>query len=305
MTGSTAPVMRGAPQDGVDFALEAMMRVRIFALLMLGAVMALIAGVATFSYTRTMETELMSAQAAIQAFGATRQVPVAQSDIPRGTVLKPEDFVPLLLPEEQLPTNILTTLPEFSAAAPVYALSDLRAGALVLQTSLGMPAEGAVAQLLRSPDGRAIVVQPRNLAEFQGRLAVGDLLDLFLTQDTVNGSQTRLIGSALRLMELPQPGGVGAAGGTLLLEVSPRDAARVIGAGPGGNFTILPARAALQSGADQIVVGGPEMAGLPLVGPGLGEGARLLGAGGAAAPGQRCMAVLVRAGNRMEVDVPC
>lgn len=45
------------------------MRFRIFALLIMGVVLAVIAGFATFSYTRGIEARLTGAQAAVAAFG--------------------------------------------------------------------------------------------------------------------------------------------------------------------------------------------------------------------------------------------
>ena len=290
------------------------MRVRIFALLMLGAVMALIAGVATFSYTRSMESELMSAQAAIQAFGTTKRVPVAIFDIPRGPPVKPEDFASILLPEEQLPSNVMEVLPSFAPEKPVFALGDLRAGALLLQTSLGSPVAGGVAELLSSPDGRAVAVLPRNLGDFRDRLAVGDLVDLFWMRDIGGGStETRLIGNALRLLELPRTASVAGASvggattsGHLLLEVGLRDAARVIDAGESGSFYILPSRGPVRPGADVIEVSDEELASLPLV-TRVGEAPASPRPSPTTerAPNARCSAIMVRAGNRVEVDVPC
>lgn len=292
------------------------MRVRIFALLMLGAVMALIAGVATFSYTRTMESELMSAQAAIQAFGATKRVPVTIFDVPRGTALKPEDFATLLLPQEQLPTNVLEQLPSFASDKPVFALNDLRAGALLLTTSLGEPSKGGVTDLLRSADGRALAVAPRNIGDFRDRLAVGDLIDLFWTRDIGGGStETRLIGNGLRILELPRAAGsagTSVAGvtsaGHLLLEVGLRDAARVIDAGQDGTFSILPSGGPVRPGADVIEISDEELASLPLatrIGATPPPRGRAQGASAPRSSNQRCSAIMVRAGNRVEVDVPC
>lgn len=81
------------------------MRFRIFALLIMGVVLAVIAGFATFSYTRGIEARLTGAQAAVAAFGDVISVPVARRDILRGTPVTPADFESVSVPAQHAPAN--------------------------------------------------------------------------------------------------------------------------------------------------------------------------------------------------------
>lgn len=293
------------------------MRIRIFALLILGAVMALVAGLATFSYTRQMEGELMSANAAITAFGDTHRVPVLLMDAPRGTRLGIKDFGSVLVPRSQLPTNVLLDLPLHGEEEQTVALADLRAGALLLDISIGKRPAGADFGYLLSRDARALAVMPRNLADFSGLLQPGALVDLFWTRDIGDGiSETRLIGNALRILAMPErlPRGAAAPAAPavtearFVLEVGVRDAARVLEAGQSGFFSVLPAGGALPAGEDEVAVKAADLRGLPLAvrEPAATGGSRVtLLPAGIEVKAPVCRTVLVRGGVRSALEVPC
>lgn len=283
------------------------MRVRLFALLMLGAVMALVAGGATFSYTRSMEAELSAAKAAVRAFGETQSVPVPLRDIPRGSVVTEADFTTIRLLQEHMPANLLKALPEGGSHPHLVALADLDAGQILPDTSIG---RGDADLIAVGGAGRSLAVRAANFADHAEDLKVGDWADLFWTRDIGGGtSETRLIGNALRIMALPQQVQLASEGsvsipraaGLLFLEVGPRDAARILEASQGGSFNILPTRERLSSGADLVEVGPLELQSLPLAVRAGGSGAAPV----AALQGQRCTAMVVRAGQRASVEVPC
>lgn len=287
------------------------MRFRIFALLIMGVALALVAGFASFSYTRGLEARLAAAEAALIAYGETLIIPVPARDISRGATLSRADFTEIAIPARHLPANLLTKFPETSSETQITALSDLSAGALVAEGQIGV-AEGPDHDLALSPGGRAVRVIAENLADFDGKLVPGGRMDLFWTRQIGGGStETRLIGHALRVLALDAvtTNGRGSGSpGAVTLEAGLEDAARLLEARGGGRFHVLPLGRlkVLPDSPPVVAVNGQDLAALPLlVRQAEGAGTGLSGSAALAAPLRGCHTAVVRGSARSVVEVPC
>ncbi|RRH76903.1 Flp pilus assembly protein CpaB [Falsigemmobacter faecalis] len=287
------------------------MRFRIFALLIMGVALALVAGFASFSYTRGLETRLSTAEAALSAYGETLAVPVPARDIPRGDVLSRADFLTLQVPARHLPANLLTAVPEAGPEGKIIALSDLSAGGLVAQAQVGV-ASGPNHHFALSPGGRAVRVVTENFADFESKLVPGAQMDLFWTRQLGGGStETRLIGHALRVLAIdstPAADRKSRAIGAVTLEAGLEDAARLLEAQGGGRFHILPlGRLEVLAGAPPVVaITAEDLAALPLaVRRAEATAASLNGSAASAVPLRGCHTSVVRGAARSIVEVPC
>ncbi|WP_126978681.1 RcpC/CpaB family pilus assembly protein [Frigidibacter oleivorans] len=307
-------------------------------LVIAGAALALGAGAGSLHYLRRMEAEVAGLRANLAALGDMRAVPVPARDLTRGEALTAADFTTLSLPARSVPANVVADLPAAPAgtdggtdgAAPaMVALTDLQAGTLVPATALALGPAEAGAALLLSSDGRAVAVAPRNLADMQGLIRTGDMVDLFWTRDVGGGTtETRLIGPALTVIALPatpvpaEPATApaeGAAAGTaaepalaapegrLLLAGLAEDVALILQAEARGSFDLALAGGPLPEGMTEVVVGPGDLADLPLA----------VRAGEAPAnPGpdrflplpvqqKTCALAVVRQAERQIIEVPC
>lgn len=285
------------------------MRFRIFALLIMGVVLAVIAGFATFSYTRGIETRLTGAQAAVAAFGDTIGVPVARRDIPRGSLVTAADFDTLSVPAQHIPGNLLRAVPDPGPEQQIMALSDLQADALLSQDQIGT-ATGPDYAFALSPDGRGVAVSPRNLKDYREFIAPGALVDLFWTHSIGGGStETRLLARGLKVLHgpyaMPQREREAAGAEALILEAGLQDAARLLEAGQSGHFHILPTgRLSSEPGQlAEVSVGPEDLSALPLLvrrpaGGSSGDPVPEAGLSG-------CHTAVVRGARRSIVEVPC
>lgn len=287
------------------------MRFRIFALLIMGVALALVAGFASFSYTRGLEARLIAAEAALSAFGETLEVPVPARDIRRGEVLSRADFLSLQIPARHLPANLLTAFPESGATGQVTALADLSAGGLVAEAQVGV-ASGPEHDFALAPGGRAVRVVAENLADFDGKLVPGGLMDLFWTRQIGGGStETRLIGHALRVLAIDSivtGDRKSRAAGAVTLEAGLEDASRLLEAQDGGRFHVLPLGRleVLPDSPPVVAVSGGDLAALPLVVRRAdATTASLNGKAAMAAPLRGCHTAVVRGSARSIVEVPC
>jgi Flp pilus assembly protein CpaB len=296
------------------------MRLKAIALILLGIVLALATGVATFQYTRALETELTSARASLRAFGETATVPVLKVDAAQGAVLKASDFRPVKLPLSYVPPNVILELPTEAGAEGFVALTNISAGALVLRSEVAQTAKESDFGFLLSPDSRAFAVAPRNLADFADRLQPGDMVDLIWTRDIGGGTtETRLIGSSLRILAVPASGteSAGAAGGTmpsplagkLILEGLAVEALRYIQAEQSGFFHILPTQGRLDEDVAELAIGPTDLKSLPLVVRESEGGIDPVGIveriTGSEPQRKVCATAVIRAGTRSIIEVPC
>lgn len=288
-----------------------MTRLRTFSFLLLGSLIAIVAGIATFSYTRSIENQLMTANAAISAYNDAASVPVLLIDAPRGSKLSARDFGSTMVVRNHMPTNVLQSLPELAVGASLVSFSDLKAGALLLESSLGLTPPNPDLGLVLSNDGRAVSVMPRNFESISEFTKVDSLVDLFWTRETPTGSETRLIGNAMRVLYLPAKDHKSEDISTiprLILEANMRDAARILAANPQGFFSVLPAKGIVSDGASTIEVNVNDLNELPLavrVASPQGDDT-LISATATAPPVEaKCQMSIVRAGHRSAIEVPC
>ncbi len=269
-------------------------------LVLLGILLSVVAGFGTFQYSRALETELASARVSLRAFGETVMVPVPVRDLPPGAVLTGADFQPVKMPGSYLPANVLEELPADSQDGFI-ALAALRQGALVLRGDIATTAAGPDFGFILSGDARAIAIRAQNIADFIDRLKPGDPVDLLWTRNTGGGtSETRMLGSALRVLALPEAGASGPLAGKMMIEGAAQDAMRVVEASASGFFSIFPSARKLSLDQEEIVIGPADLATLPLVvRDGAIEGVTPV----AARP--RCKAAIVRGGSRSMIEVPC
>ncbi len=269
-------------------------------LILLGILLSVVAGFGTFQYSRALESELATARVSLRAFGETVLVPVPVRDLAPGSILGQDDFMPVKMPGSYLPDNVLQKLPPETEGGFV-ALAALRKGALVLKGDIATSAGGPDYGFILSGDARAIAIRAQNLDDFIDRLKAGDPLDLLWTRNTGGGTtETRMLGSALRILALPTGGGEGPLADKLILEGASQDAMRVVEASSSGVFSILPSAHKLSLDQEEFVVGPADLATLPLV---VREGQ----ADGVAqvAARARCQTAIVRGGARSVMDVPC
>lgn len=286
------------------------MRFRIFALLIMGVVLAVVAGFATFSYTRGLESRLAAAEASVAAFGETLIVPVPSRDLKQGEAFDPAEVTSLTVPLRHLPANLLRVLPIPKAGERLHALTDLPAGSLIFEHQLGVSA-GPDSPFSLSPEGRAIAVRVHNLAEYGDGLPPQSSVDLFWTRNIGGGAtETRLLATGLRVLAPVALQGSETRAGTasdLLLEADQITAARLLAAEQSGQFHLLPAGRLRAMGAspDEVSVGPADLAALPLVvrraDPTRGANA---GAGSLALP-RPCHTLVVRGAARSVQEVPC
>lgn len=276
------------------------MKVRILMLILLGILFSVVAGFGTFQYSRALESELATARVSLRAFGETVLVPVPVRDLAPGSILGQDDFAPVKMPGSYLPDNVLQKLPPGTEGGFV-ALASLRKGALVLKGDIATSAGGPDYGFILSGDARAIAIRAQNIDDFIDRLKVGDPVDLLWTRNTGGGTtETRMLGSALRILALPGGGGEGPLADKLILEGASQDAMRVVEASSSGVFSILPSTRKLSLDQEEFVVGPADLASLPLV---VREG-QVDGVAQVAARA-RCQTAIVRGGARAVMDVPC
>lgn len=306
-------------------------------LVVAGAALALGAGAGSLHYLRRMEAEVAGLRANLAALGDMRAVPVPARDLTRGEVLTAADFTTLSLPARSVPSAVVAELPALPAgtdagtAPAMVALTDLQAGTLVPATALALDTGEAGAALLLSSDGRAVAVAPRNLADMQGLIHTGDMVDLFWTRDVGGGTtETRLIGPALTVIALPAtpvPAGpdtapapaegadTGAAAepalaapeGRLLLAGLAEDVALILQAEARGSFDLALAGGPLPAGTTEVVVGPGDLADLPLA-VRAGEAPATTGPDRfLPLPVQQktCALAVVRQAERQIIEVPC
>lgn len=269
-------------------------------LILFGILLSVVAGFGTFQYSRALESELATARVSLRAFGETVLVPVPVRDLPPGSVLTRDDFMPVKMPGSYLPDNVLHKLPA-AGEGGFIALAALRQGALVMNGDIATSAGGPDYGFILSGDARAIAVKAENLSDFIDRLKPGDPVDLLWTRNTGGGTtETRMIGSALRILALPGNSGDGPLADKMMLEGASEDAMRVVEASSSGVFSILPSARKLSLQQEEFVVGPADLATLPLV---VREG----GAEGIArvSTRPRCQTAIVRGGARSLMDVPC
>ena len=284
------------------------MQIKILTLMALGLCLALLAGGGGYLYLRSVEQDLNSARAVIDDFGSLKGFPVLLADAEQGKRLFAADFTTAQMPESRLPDNMVMVLPPIDPDKGLVALTDLRAGAGLLSGSIGLP-EGK-GPFIIALDSRILAVTPQNLADYGNRLRQFDLVDLFWTRNIGGGStETRLIGNALRLVELPDDSGE-ALVGKILLEARAEDAARLLEAGKTGSFHIVPASNRLPQGSREIVIGPADLRMLPLA-------VRSGDPAAAVSPAMVtrsqiddqvipvCSTFIIRGGNRSMVEVPC
>lgn len=276
----------------------------------MGVILSVAAALGTFRYTRVLEAELASARASLAALGDTVEIPVPKADTARGGTLLPADFRVLTLPAANLPENVLKTLPPVSDTAPLVALTDLAAGDLLLTGALAEAGANPDLGLLVSPGGHAFAVAPRNLADFDGLLAVGAPVDLIWTRNLGGGqTESRMIGSALRILALPQPGESGALTGKLVLEgEAGSEGMLAYQAEEIGYFHILLSDGVRKTSMAEVAVGPGDLADLPLVvrqGGGAAEDGVIAKITGASDDRTTCTTAVVRGGGRSLMEVPC
>ncbi|SEC56531.1 hypothetical protein [Rhodobacter sp. 24-YEA-8] len=276
------------------------MKVRILMLILFGILLSVAAGFGTFQYSRALETELAAARVSLRAFGETVLVPVPVRDLAPGSILSHEDFLGVRIPGSYLPANVLQNLPPPSGGGFI-ALAALRQGALVLNGDIATSAGGPDYGFILSGDARAIAIKAQNLLDFIDRLKPGDPVDLLWTHNIGGGTtETRMIGSALRILALPGNSSEGPLADKMMLEGASQDAMRVVEASSSGLFSILPAARKLSLEHEEFVVGPADLATLPLV----VRGGQTDGIAQASARA-RCQTAIVRGGARSVMDVPC
>lgn len=276
------------------------MKVRILMLILFGILLSVAAGFGTFQYSRALETELATARISLRAFGETVLVPVPVRDLAPGSILSQQDFLPVRMPGSYLPANVLQKLPPPSEGGFI-ALAAMRQGALVLNGDIATSAGGPDYGFILSGDARAVAIKAQNLLDFIDRLKPGDPVDLLWTRNIGGGTtETRMIGSALRILALPGNSGDGPLADKMMLEGASQDAMRVVEASSSGVFNILPAARKLSLEHEEFVVGPADLATLPLVvREGQTDGIAQVSARA------RCQTAIVRGGARSVMDVPC
>lgn len=292
-------------------------RFKIIGLILLGIALSLTAGFGTFVYTRAIETELTAARASLKVLGETVKVPVPKADVQRGDALQANDFIYISLPSSPIPGNVLRDLPAATPEAPFVALSDMAQGEMVLTGALARSGDNPDFGLMVSAGGRAFAVAPRNLEDFKDLLVVGGSVDLVWTRGIGAGrTETRLVGSALRILALgqaPEGGPPSPLDGKIVLEGSGAEPFLVPQAEQTGYFHILLSDGNRRTNAGEISVGLEELEDLPLVvrrdanapaGPEEDPGviSRITGASERRAT---CTTAVVRGGGRTTVEVPC
>ncbi|MDQ2065361.1 hypothetical protein Q9295_03160 [Xinfangfangia sp. CPCC 101601] len=301
-------------------------RVKIIGLIVAGMALSAAAGFGSFVYIRALEGELTAARNSLAALGETVRLPVPRVAVTRGALLQHTDFTEISLPVSGLPGNVLRDLPRASPEAPLLALSDMAAGELVLQGGLAAAGERPNTGLIVSTGARAFAVAPRNLQDFIGLLVEGSSVDLVWTRNIGGGqTETRLIGSALRVLALPSDWsappfassaeGVAPLAGKLLLEGAGMEAVLAQMAEQTGFFHILLSDGRRVVVDNEVVIGSTELESLPLVvrdsGPlaagaapadsGAGVISKITGASGR----KVCTTAVVRGGGRVTMEVPC
>lgn len=298
------------------------MRFKIIALISLGIVLAIAAGLGTFQYTRALETELSAARRSLADLGETVSLPVPLRDIPAGTALQPSDFGMKPLPASIVPANVLRDLPQVAEGQSLVSMTPLAEGALLLFTDVGSSNAGTDFGFVVSQGARAFAIAPRNLAEFADRLAPGALIDIVWTRTAPGGKmESRLLGSAMRVLAVPgatppgqTPGDTTATdglAGKLIVEGREEEAMRYILAAQTGFFHILLSNGDRRADGKELVLSADELTDLPVAtregaapetetDPGLV--ARITG-GGSGRP--TCTTAVIRAGSRAVFEVPC
>lgn len=298
------------------------MRFKIIALISLGIVLAVAAGLGTFQYTRALETELSATRKSLADLGETVSLPVPLRDIPAGTTLQPSDFGMKPLPASIVPQNVLRDLPQAAEGQSLVSMAPLAEGALLLFTDVGSSDASTDFGLVLSQGARAFAIAPRNLAEFADRLAPGATVDIVWTRTAAQGRmESRLIGSGVRVLAVPGDAATGDAtaadkmAGKLIVEGNEEEAMRYILAAQTGFFHILLSSGDRRTDGKELVLSADELTDLPVVtregtAPGAGMGAeddpglvaRITG-GGAGRP--TCTTAIIRAGSRAVFEVPC
>ncbi|NGM45984.1 Flp pilus assembly protein CpaB [Rhodobacter sp. SGA-6-6] len=298
------------------------MRFKIIALISLGIVLAVAAGLGTFQYTRALETELSATRKSLADLGETVSLPVPLRDIPAGTALQPSDFGMKPLPASIVPQNVLRDLPQPAEGQSLVSMAPLAEGALLLFTDVGSSDASTDFGLVLSQGARAFAIAPRNLAEFADRLAPGATVDIIWTRTAAQGRmESRLLGSGVRVLAVPGDAATGDAtaadkmAGKLIVEGNEEEAMRYILAAQTGFFHILLSNGDRRADGKELVLSADELADLPVVtregtASGAGTGAeddpglvaRITG-GGAGRP--TCTTAIIRAGSRAVFEVPC
>lgn len=295
------------------------MRIKILFLLILGGVLAIASGIGSYRYIWALEAELAAARETIRSFGTVVSVPVLSRDMARGSPLAAGDLTTVSLPLAVVPQNVLAEKPDLAKGEPLLVMSDIKAGQLLLTSDIAHAEKAADFGFILSKDARAFALAPKNLRDFRGRLRPGDIVDVFWTHSIGGGStETRLVGSAMRILHVPASGVADATAdetaldGKLILEGLARDAALMIAAEKDGTFHILPTSNKLDPGAAEVAVGPADLADLPLVvraGAGEAAGAEdpvsIVSRIGLSPGGRTCSTVIVRAAVRNVVEVPC
>ncbi len=284
------------------------MRLKIFALIVCGIVLAVGGGFGTFHYTRALELELASARSSLRAFGDTVDIPLAAADFAPGTVLTGESFVMAKVPQSYLPGNILRELPRLAEGESLVALTSLKAGSGLFDTDLAKSGAVPKGVLLPVGNGKIFALEPQNLADFSSVLVEGSGVDLVWTRDIGAGkTETRLIATGLRVRRPPLADPASALAGKLLLEGDFTDGLRSLVADRNGALSLLLSDGSRDFSSDVVLIGPTDLEKLPLVMRAPGEtGSSIMGKiTGETTTRARCPTAVIRGGSRSVAEVPC
>lgn len=286
------------------------MRKRAIILILVGVLLSIAGGVGTFRYTQALEHEAGTVRATLAALGEAVETPVLREDKPRGAQVSAADFMTIKLPASYMPPDTMLTVPEIAEGGAMVALRHLKKGALLPNGALAHAGSFPDLGFLPAEGHAAFGVTVNNFAQIAPVLRQGSLVDLVWTRSLGGGAtETRLLGSGLTVVALPETGGAGPAG-QLILEGLPQAAIQQVAAQQSGSFDVLLSGGKLDEAMNRFVVGPNELKMLPQV---IGDaplaaasdGGFVSRLSGEDTRGKRCNTAVVRAGNRTVVDLPC
>ena len=297
------------------------MKWKITALLFAGTITAITAGGVSFLYLSAAASEVKETRDALASYGEISEVPVLISDMPNGHQILPEHVKTHRIPTIYLTEGSVKEFPQIADGVSLIATKDLKAGELLFASDLGVRSETdeeeSVAIIRRLDGQQTLAVNFRNFGQMANMLDAGRTIDVFWTSEKSATRETRLLVTGSSIAAVPENGSDSR---EVALNLTPEQTALILQASGDGFFSLALSAGPRAVDAGTVQVSATELRDLPIAVRSGGFQAMsdqsvtftspnavaqeqtFLSAG----QGQKtCTTALIRAGQRVTVEVPC